>query len=143
MRHAIAVRIAVVVLWLNLPGFLLAQVNDLNLKHGTYVQASVSCKEPPFAAVQAWDGAGVFGPHTSGCTSRVLSQHNNHFRIITSCSAVGDGTPNPSGEIYSETISLVRLSKDRFVESSKAKPARTFRWCSADTGLGNGKGGRP
>ena len=47
MRHAVALRIAAVaLLWLNLPGLLLGQGPDLGLKHGTYVQAPVSCKEP-------------------------------------------------------------------------------------------------
>lgn len=143
MKQAIAVRIATVVLWLNLPGLVLAQVTQLVLKHGAYVQASVSCNEPPFAAMQAWDRVGLSGPHTSGCTSRVLSHDNNHFRITTSCNAIGDGTPNSSGQDYSETILLIRLSPVRFVESSEAKPERTFRWCSADTGLRNFNGGRP
>ncbi len=143
MRRTIALRIAVIVLWLNLPGFLLAQTNELSLKHGTYVETSMSCKEAPFAAVQAWDGVGFFGPHSSRCKSRLLSHHNNHFQISTSCSALGDGTPNPSGQDYSETITLTRLSQVRFVASSETKPERTFRWCSAGTGLGNFKKGRP
>ena len=144
MRHAVALRIAAVaLLWLNLPGLLLGQGPDLGLKHGTYVQAPVSCKEPPFAAMQAWDGVGFFGPHSSRCTSRVLSHHNNHFRISTSCKAIGDGTPDPDGQSYVETITLTRLSRVRFVKSSEAKRESTFRWCSADTGLENFKGDRP
>ena len=143
MKCAFVARMATVTLWLNLPGPVPAQITQLRLKHGTYVQASVSCREPPFAAMQAWDGAGFFGPHSSRCTSRVLSHHNTHFRISTSCKAIGDGTPDPSGQDYIETISLIRLSQLRFIESSEAKPERTFRWCSADTGLGNFKVGRP
>jgi hypothetical protein len=147
MKYSITIRIAVIALWLNVPGLIHAQKTHaqnarLGLKHGTYVDASVSCPAPPFAAVRSWDGIGLFGPHSSRCTSRVLSHHGNQFQISTSCSAVGDGTPNPVGQVDIQNISLIRLSNVSFVASEEAKPKTTYRWCTADTGLGNFKGSK-
>lgn len=147
MKYSITIRIAVVALWLNVPGLIHAQKIHaqnarLDLKHGTYVDVSVSCPAPPLAAIRSWDGIGFFGPHSSLCTSRVLSHKRNHFQISTSCSAVGDGSPNPAGQVDNQNTSLIRLSNASFVASGEAKRETTYRWCTVDTGLGNFKGSK-
>jgi hypothetical protein len=109
----------------------MAQNPQLPLKHGTYVDESVSCKEPPFAVTQSWDGTGFSGPHSSSCKSHILSQRGNQFHIATSCAAIGDGTSNPSGQVDTETLILTRLSNTRFERFSESKPKATYRWCSA------------
>ncbi len=116
---------------------------QLSLRRGLYVIASVSCKEPPFAAMQSWDGVGFFGPHSSRCTSHVLSQQGKQFQIRTACKAVGDGSPLSTGQVDIEDITLVRLSNVRFEKSSGMKPKTTYRWCSADNGLGNFSKAKP
>ena len=83
--------------WLLVPALALAQREQLPLKHGTYVLANIACKEPPLAAMMSWDGVGFSGPHASKCVSHVLSHHGSRFSVTTTCSALGDGTPNPSG----------------------------------------------
>jgi hypothetical protein len=119
--------------WILIPCFALAQQDQLSLKHGTYVVEGSSCKEPALAVMMSWDGAGFSGPHASNCVSRVLSHHGNQFSVSTTCSALGDGTENPSGRAYVETLSLTRLSNTRIVISNETKPKATYRWCSAET----------
>ncbi len=126
------VRIAIRAAWILLPFFALAGHDELTLKHGTYVLEGSPCKEPPFAAMKAWDGIGFSGPHASKCTTHVLSHQSNHFGISTACTAIGDGTPNPPGQVDVETLSLIRLSNTRFVVSSETKPKATYRWCAAE-----------
>jgi hypothetical protein len=101
--------------WLLVPCLALAQREQLPLKHGTYVLANIACKEPPLAAMISWDGVGFSGSRFS----------------VTTCSALGDGTPNPSGQVYVETLSVTRLSNARISMSSDAKQPATYRWCSA------------
>lgn len=142
MKYPIISRIAIVALWLNVPGLIRAQNAKLNLKHGTYVDASVSCAASPFAGMRSWDGVGFFGPHSSRCTSHVLSRHGNHFQINSSCAALGDGTSNPEGQVENQNVSLIRLSNVSFVASEEAKPKTTYRWCTDDAGLGNFRGSK-
>ena len=114
-----------------IPCFALAQEDQLLLKHGTYVQEPNECKDPPLAAMMYWDGVGFSGPHSSACTSSVLSHHGKQFSVSTSCTSLGDGTPNPSGQPYVEAFSLARLSSARFVMSKDKQTQSTYRWCSA------------
>ena len=137
MKNAIAVRTVTFALWLSVLGLALPEGEQVSLKRGIYVVASVGCKEPPFAAMQFWDGVGFFGPHSSRCTSHILTHHGNQFQIRTSCKALGDGSPLPTGQVDVEDITLVRLSNVRFEKSSREKQNTTYRWCSADNGLGN------
>ena len=113
-----------------IPCFALAQDDQLSLKHGTYVLESSECKQPPFAAMKSWDGAGFFGPHASGCTSRLLSRHGKRFSLSTTCTALTDGTPDLSD--YVDTFSLTQLSKTRFVIHKENRQENTYRWCSAE-----------
>jgi hypothetical protein len=106
--------------------------DELSLKHGTYVLEGTGCKEPPFAAMMSWDGAGFSGPHDSRCTSSVLSHHGSEYRVRTTCAAQGDGSPNPSGRPEVETFSLTRLSSTRFSIAEGKQPQSTYRWCSPD-----------
>jgi hypothetical protein len=130
--HTTMVRIAMRAAWILVPCFALAAHGELILKHGTYVLEGSPCKEPPFAAMKSWDGIGFSGPHASKCTTRVLSHHSEQFNISTACTAIGDGTPNPPGQVDVETLSLVRLSNTRFIVSSETKPKATYRWCAAE-----------
>ena len=138
MKHRqLLCRVMMSTVWVLTHALALAQDAGLSLKHGIYVDASVSCKEPPFAVMRSWDGVGFSGPHASRCISKVLSHQGSEYRVSTSCSAIGDGTPNPSGKADVETISLTRLSSTRFVLSSETRSTTTYRWCSVDSGLGN------
>lgn len=109
----------------------------MSLRHGIYVDQSVSCKEAPLASMRSWDGVGFSGPHSSRCTSQMVNHHGNEFRVTTSCAALGDGTPTPSGKVDVETITVTQLSHVSFESSSATKPKMTYRWCGVDTGLGN------
>jgi hypothetical protein len=109
----------------------LAQSDQLSLKHGVYVREPYPCKEPPNAAIMAWDGAGFSGAHSSRCTSRVVSRHGNRYGVINACAALGDGSDNPSGQPAVDSFSLSRLSNIRFVISSETITQGTYRWCGA------------
>ena len=114
-----------------IPCFALADHDQLSLKQGTYVVASSDCKEPAFAVMKSWDGVGFSGPHSSKCTSRVLSRHGNQFTMSTTCAALGDGTPDQSG--YVDNFLLTRLSNTRFNirKDNDPHPETTYRWCLA------------
>ena len=102
---------------------------QLSLRHGIYVLDGISCKGPPFAAMQSWDGVGFAGPHASQCTTRILSNQGNHFDISTACAALGDGTPDRSGHVTK--VSLTQLSNTRFVVELDEQTRLPYRWCSA------------
>lgn len=112
--------------------FSLPGSDQLILKHGTYVLQTSACKEQPFSAIRVWDGVGLSGPHTSRCITRMLSHRGNHFDVSTACTALGDGTPNPSGASHVEALSLVRLSNTRFLVSNGPTQKTTYRWCRAE-----------
>lgn len=122
--------------WMLIPCFALAQLDQLSLKHGTYVLKTAQCKEPPFAAMMYWDGVGFFGPHATRCKSRLLNRRGSQFTLSTTCTAFGDNTPDASH--YVDTFSLTRLSNTRFVIQKRTGPGNTYRWCSAE-GAGNTK----
>ena len=143
MKSAITLRVIILALWLNIPSFVMAEGDRLLLKRGLYVDASVSCQEPPFAVMQSWDGVGFHGPHSSGCTTRILSRRGNTFHIATTCTALGDGTPVPASQVNTGDLSLIRLSSSRFTEFSSTKVRRTFRLCSRDNDDGLPKKGKP
>ncbi len=124
-------RTAFTAAWILVPCLALARREPLSLKHGIYMLQNVACQEPANAAMMCWDGVGLSGPHASKCVSHVLSQHGSRFSVRTTCAALGDGTPNPSGQADVETLSVNRLSNARIVIASEAKQPATYRWCSA------------
>jgi hypothetical protein len=129
---------SIVAACISIPLVISAQNQPLQLERGTYVQEGVPCKDAPFAAVKSWDGVGLSGPHSSRCTTRVLSHHGQQFSVSTACAAIGDGTPNPSGKNDIQTLSVTRLSNNRIVVSDGGSvPSATYRWCSADGGVSN------
>jgi hypothetical protein len=130
-QHTFLSKLAMSIACILIPGFSLAQHNQLSLKQGTYVVASSDCKEPAFAVIKSWDGVGFSGSHSSKCTSRVLSRQGNQFTMSTTCAALGNGTPDRSG--YVDNFLLTRLSNTRFnVRKDKSPhPETTYRWCSA------------
>ena len=125
------IKVTVVASWFLLPFSICAQGKSLSLKHGIYVELGTGCRDAPFAAMKEWDGVGFAGPHSSKCTSHILTHHANQYTVETACSALGDGSPNPSGHADKETIQLTRLSYINFVVSSAKKQTLTYRWCSA------------
>ncbi len=108
----------------------LAQSTSFSLKRGTYVQKGTDCKDPPFASMMLWDGVGFSGAHSSKCTTHVLSHRGNHFEVGTTCSALGDGSPEPAGATDVTTLSLTRLSNTSFVLDGGDKGTSSYRWCS-------------
>ena len=101
----------------------------LTLKPGVFVREPYACKDAPNAAIRVWDGAAFSGAGSSKCTTRVLSRQGEQFRISTTCSALGDGTPDNSG--YVEELLLTRQSDSRFIIARKDQPEGKYRWCSA------------
>jgi hypothetical protein len=65
----------------------------LPLRPGNYVLTGQSCQDAPFAAMVTFDGRGFGGPHATHCTSAVLQQRGNDYRVHTTCTALGDGSP--------------------------------------------------
>lgn len=110
-------------------GLIVAQQTHFSLQHGDYVQEPLACKDAPFAAMMSWNGIGFSDPHSSQCRSRVATQSSNRYHLITTCAALGDGTPDNSG--YVEKFTVTRLSNKRFELTKAAKPAGIYRWCNA------------
>ncbi len=101
----------------------------LTLKPGVFVREPYACKDAPNAAIRVWDGAAFSGASSSKCTTRVLNRQGEQFRISTTCSAMGDGTPDNSN--YAEELLLTRQSDSRFSISRKGQPEGKYRWCGA------------
>ena len=100
----------------------------LAIKKGIYVQKQYSCKQAPNAATLVWDGRGLNGAHSSKCTSSVVSQNGATVQLVTSCLALGDGSP--ASPPFKENTTFVRLSNSRFTSAKEAESV-TYRWCSA------------
>ena len=109
-----------------------AQTDPLSLKHGVYVEKHEQCKGAPNAAIMIWDGVGISGAHSSRCTSRVLRRDKNPVQVSTSCSALGDGSPNGSGTDGADSVLLTRLSSTAFMMLRDRQESHSFRWCSAN-----------
>ena len=115
---------------LTIPVVAFPQEPHLALKHGIYVREKAPCKGAPNAAILSWDGAGFSGAHSSKCTSRVLSRSGQMFRVSTTCSALGDGSPNPQGSESADSFMLTLLSSTRFEIRKESHDQGTYRWCS-------------
>jgi hypothetical protein len=71
-----------------------AEAKDLlPLAHGTYVREDFDAADAPFAAILEYDGSAFSGPHSSACVSKVLDHDGAKYRVSTTCSAAGDGSP--------------------------------------------------
>ena len=101
----------------------------LTLKPGVFVREPYACRDAPNAAIRVWDGTAFSTAGSSRCTTRVLSRKGEQFRISTTCSALGDGTPDNSG--YVEELLLTQQSDSRFTISREGQPEGKYRWCSA------------
>lgn len=104
----------------------------LVLKHGVYVRGP-SCKDAPNAEMLVWDGKGFSGAHSSQCTSEIMRQSGARFQVKTTCLALGDGAPNPSGFEYTDSFLLNRLSSTLFEQLKENHTKATFRWCRMGT----------
>jgi hypothetical protein len=108
------------------------QSPQLALKPGVFVREPYSCKDAPNAGIRVWDGVGFSGAASRKCTTRVMSHRGERFRISTTCSALGNGTPDTSG--YAEELSLIRGSETRFAVEKQGQPEGTYPWCSGKPG---------
>ena len=117
--------------WISLQFAALSQDQPLTIKRGVYVREPAQCKEAPNAAIMSWDGVGFSGPHSSKCTSSVLHKKGRKYEISTSCSSLGDGSPNPTGAPFVESFVLTRVSNTQFIITEDNQPQGTYRWCSA------------
>jgi hypothetical protein len=124
----IVCKVVAAIVFLPLPAF--TQMNQLALRHGTYVDRRLKCKNTPNAAVITWDGIGFSGAHSSRCTSQIETHADNRFTIKTVCAAVGDGTPDVSG--VSDKFLLYRSSPTEFTLIKQAQTSQTYRWCSSE-----------
>jgi len=77
-----------------------------------------------------WDGVRFSGPHSSKCMSTVLRRDGSEYEVSTSCSALGDGSPDPVGTPSVESFVLTWLSRTRFGIAKEKQPRSTYRWCS-------------
>ena len=123
--------VIVLVAWLFQPAGAFTQDQSLTLTPGVYVREPAPCKGAPNAAIMSWDGAGFSGPHSSKCKSKVLQKNGAKYQVSTSCSAQGDGSPNPNGNPYVEAFLLTRVSSTRFTIAKEKEPEGAYRWCSA------------
>jgi hypothetical protein len=101
----------------------------LQLKQGVYVAGQ--CEHAPNAAILVWNGVGFSGAHSSQCVSKILSRRGSRFRVRTTCSAVGDGSPNASHADFVELVWLNRISDSHFELIKGAQEAIDYRWCAA------------
>jgi len=113
-----------------LPLAAVSQDQQLTIKPGVYVREPAPCKGAPNASIMSWDGAGFSGPHSSKCKSTVLRKDGKKYEIKTSCSDLGDASPNPSGTPFVESFLLTRLSSTQFTLAKDNQPQGTYRWCS-------------
>jgi hypothetical protein len=117
--------------WCFMPLIAFSQDQQITLKHGVYVRQETPCKDAPNAAIISWDGVGFSGAHSSKCTSRVVHTDGMQFRVNTTCSALGDGSPNPAGHDYVDSFLLTQLSNTRFEVLRKSQGKNAYRWCSS------------
>jgi hypothetical protein len=110
--------------------FIATAQQQLSLKHGLYVLQQEACNGAANAAIMSWDGSAFSGPRSSKCSSRVVQKDGQQFQISTSCSALGDGSSNPSGKPYVESLVLTRLSDKLFKIMKGNELQGTYRWCS-------------
>jgi hypothetical protein len=106
----------------------LARDPQLLLKHGTYVSNGERCKDSSNANLLSWDGVGFAGAHSSKCSSAIVHHHGARYQVATTCSALGDGSPNVSGHDYSDSFLLRRLSVTAFEVVKPKQLKRTYRW---------------
>ena len=125
----LGIKKAVVIAAVCMPFIAVAQTQPLSLKHGVYVQMSYECVGAPNAAVMFWDGIGFAGAHSSKCVSDLQSKDGRQFQVSTTCSALGDGSPDTSGHV--DSFTLTRQSSDRFEAVRAGRPSFTYRWCGA------------
>lgn len=106
-----------------------AAAGPLPLKPGTYVLIDSPCADHPNAAEFSYDGRGFSYPHSSRCVSKVLSIKGSTYRVATTCSAAGDGSPTAPLTLTStyRVTSRTRVS----VRQGAAKSAASYRWCPA------------
>jgi hypothetical protein len=107
----------------------LSQDQQLTIKHGVYVREPAQCKDAPNAAILSWDGVGFSGAHSNKCTSTVLRKSGKKYEISTSCSALGDGSPNPIGTPFVESAVLTWQSNTQFMITKGNQPEGMYRWC--------------
>lgn len=106
-----------------------ADAPALKLKQGLYVAGQ--CEHAPNAAILLWNGVGLAGAHSSQCVSKVLNRRGSRFRVRTTCSAVGDGSPNASHAGFVELVWLNRISDSHFELIKGTQEAIDYRWCAA------------
>jgi hypothetical protein len=116
--------------WISVPFAALSQNPQLTIKPGIYVREPAQCKGAPNASIMSWDGVGFSGAHSSKCTSSVLHKNGREYEISTSCSSLGDGSPNPTGTPFVESFVLTRLSGTQFTIVKDNQPQGSYRWCS-------------
>ena len=108
-----------------------AQAATLPLKPGTFVQTSVPCKDPPFAAMFDYDGRALSYPHASHCRSAIASHEGRFYHVRETCTALGDG----SAAAPSTSITLYKiLSRQRVDVGQGGKASVAYRWCPAVPG---------
>lgn len=106
-----------------------ADAASLPLKPGTYVRVGTACKEPPFAAMFAYDGRAFSYPHATKCRSTVTAHRGKTFEITETCSALGDGTPTKP--VMLRASYTVDASTKVEIRKPGQKDASPYRWCGA------------
>jgi hypothetical protein len=108
----------------------LARATDkpLPLHPGTYVIASYKpCQEAPLAGVSRFNGFSFEGPHASNCQTTVLRRRGSTYRIKTTCSAMGNGSPAvPSGSVQD-----IHIKSSSSFSVGNGKQRTEYRQCPA------------
>jgi hypothetical protein len=107
-----------------------AVAQTLPLNRGEYVLESTNCGDAPNAAILIWDGVGLSGAHSTGCTSQITRRADRRYAVSTVCKAQGDGTPNAVGT-KGEYLIVTRTSSTRFSAITPTGVEMAYRWCSA------------
>jgi hypothetical protein len=122
--------IMAIVTWVLLPLAAFSQNRELAIKR--LIRSSACAVQGCAKRLNhQWDGVGFFGPHSSKCKSTVTLNHGNQYEIRTSCSALGDGSANPSGTPFVESFTLTLSSNSEFTITKGDKRQRNYQWCDS------------
>jgi hypothetical protein len=106
-----------------------AAAGPLPLKPGTYVLTGSPCADHANAAEFSYDGKAISDPHASHCRSKVLLKTGQAYRIATTCSGAGDGSPARPVTITSTYA--VRSSTTVRLLKAEDHADLAYRWCPA------------
>jgi len=106
----------------------------LPLRPGRFVLVGATCRDPALAAMFTYDGRQFSYPHATQCKSVVRSHREGAYRVVETCSALGDGSP--AKPTTTETSYRVRSATHVRVSHSPADAGAAYRWCPSPASMG-------